>query len=290
MPTEASVGGPLQRHRHRRHRQRHQRREDKQQDPPMLQPPVSLLEMASLRLPDSDEFDLERRRGQAAVAAAAAEATRQSSQPHPSVVSTSGGIVVGGVGAGGGGLTALGELRNLVGSRAELLADYVNGSLQDLFVLASTHGPGGGGGGGSQSMSPTELGSGASGGGVGGAGAGGLSLGGLVDPTSAVVDDDFVLQALFNATTSGVNNLSLEHVSDRYYRHSVAMSVVYFVAYCLVFVVGLIGNSFVIAVVYRSPRMRTVTNFFIVNLAVADVLVIVFCLPATLMSNIFVRE
>lgn len=68
------------------------------------------------------------------------------------------------------------------------------------------------------------------------------------------------------------------------------MSAVYCVAYVLVFVVGLIGNSFVIAVVYRSPRMRTVTNFFIVNLAVADVLVIVFCLPATLMSNIFVRE
>lgn len=58
----------------------------------------------------------------------------------------------------------------------------------------------------------------------------------------------------------------------------------------IVFVVGLIGNSFVIAVVLRSPRMRTVTNYFIVNLAIADILVIVFCLPATLMSNIFVRK
>lgn len=74
------------------------------------------------------------------------------------------------------------------------------------------------------------------------------------------------------------------------YRHSGAMTAVYCVAYLLVFVVGLIGNCFVIAVVYRSPRMRTVTNFFIVNLAVADILVVVFCLPATLMSNIFVRE
>ncbi|XP_075238341.1 neuropeptide SIFamide receptor-like [Lycorma delicatula] len=66
------------------------------------------------------------------------------------------------------------------------------------------------------------------------------------------------------------------------------MTVLYCVAYVVVFIVGLIGNCFVIAVVYRSPRMRTVTNFFIVNLAVADILVIVFCLPATLMSNIFV--
>lgn len=75
-----------------------------------------------------------------------------------------------------------------------------------------------------------------------------------------------------------------------FYRHSFAMTAVYCFAYILVFAVGLVGNCFVIAVVYRSPRMRTVTNFFIVNLAVADILVIIFCLPATLLSNIFVRE
>lgn len=75
-----------------------------------------------------------------------------------------------------------------------------------------------------------------------------------------------------------------------FYRHSEILTVVYCVAYVTVFIVGLIGNSFVIAVVLRSPRMRTVTNYFIVNLAAADILVIVFCLPATLMSNIFVRK
>uniref|UniRef100_A0A4Y0BN57 G_PROTEIN_RECEP_F1_2 domain-containing protein n=1 Tax=Anopheles funestus TaxID=62324 RepID=A0A4Y0BN57_ANOFN len=75
---------------------------------------------------------------------------------------------------------------------------------------------------------------------------------------------------------------------ELFYRHSYTMTAVYCVAYFIVFIVGLVGNSFVIAVVFRAPRMRTVTNFFIVNLALADVLVIVFCLPATLMSNIFV--
>ncbi|EAT42474.1 AAEL005994-PA [Aedes aegypti] len=77
---------------------------------------------------------------------------------------------------------------------------------------------------------------------------------------------------------------------ELFYRHSSTMTAVYCVAYFVVFIVGLIGNSFVIAVVFRAPRMRTVTNFFIVNLALADVLVIVFCLPATLMSNIFVHQ
>lgn len=93
---------------------------------------------------------------------------------------------------------------------------------------------------------------------------------------------------LFNASTNNATSNGMG--GDFYYRHNSAMTAVYCVAYLLVFAVGLIGNFFVIAVVFRSPRMRTVTNFFIVNLAVADILVIVFCLPATLMSNIFVRE
>lgn len=92
-----------------------------------------------------------------------------------------------------------------------------------------------------------------------------------------------VMNSSLNATESAF-------IPELFYRHSMTMTIVYCVAYLLVFAVGIVGNFFVIAVVFRSPRMRTVTNFFIVNLAVADILVIVFCLPATLMSNIFVRK
>lgn len=77
---------------------------------------------------------------------------------------------------------------------------------------------------------------------------------------------------------------------ELWYRHSPAMTAVYCFAYTLVFLVGLVGNLLVVSVVCRSPRMRNVTNYFIVNLAVADILVLVFCLPATLLSNIYVRE
>ncbi|XP_062715955.1 neuropeptide SIFamide receptor isoform X2 [Aedes albopictus] len=92
----------------------------------------------------------------------------------------------------------------------------------------------------------------------------------------------------YQAQETTANDTGPYEEYELFYRHSSTMTAVYCVAYFVVFIVGLIGNSFVIAVVFRAPRMRTVTNFFIVNLAVADVLVIVFCLPATLMSNIFV--
>ncbi|XP_050436017.1 neuropeptide SIFamide receptor-like [Adelges cooleyi] len=75
---------------------------------------------------------------------------------------------------------------------------------------------------------------------------------------------------------------------ELWYRHSPAMTAVYCFAYTMVFLVGLVGNLLVVSVVFRSPRMRNVTNYFIVNLAVADILVLVFCLPATLLSNIYV--
>ncbi|CAC5383070.1 NPFFR2 [Mytilus coruscus] len=57
--------------------------------------------------------------------------------------------------------------------------------------------------------------------------------------------------------------------------------------YGLIFVTALIGNCLVICVVCKNPGMRNVTNVFIVNLAVADILVTLFCTPLTLLDNIY---
>lgn len=54
----------------------------------------------------------------------------------------------------------------------------------------------------------------------------------------------------------------------------------------IVFVVGIIGNILVCVAVYRNHTMRTVTNYFIVNLAVADFLVILFCLPPSVVWDV----
>ncbi len=49
--------------------------------------------------------------------------------------------------------------------------------------------------------------------------------------------------------------------------------------YIMVFLFGFIGNLFVIFVIFKNPEMSTATNIFLVNLSVADLLVLVVCLP-----------
>lgn len=73
-------------------------------------------------------------------------------------------------------------------------------------------------------------------------------------------------------------------------KQPVHILVLYTIAYVLVFVVGLIGNGFVMTVIYKDPTMRNVTNYFILNLAVADLLVVFVCVPMTLLGSIFTGE
>lgn len=44
---------------------------------------------------------------------------------------------------------------------------------------------------------------------------------------------------------------------------------------------SIIGNTMVLAVVYRNPRLRTLTNAYIINLAISDILMAVCCMPLT---------
>lgn len=105
---------------------------------------------------------------------------------------------------------------------------------------------------------------------------------------------DSTVQSNFDLNASDYYNFSFSASEygfpELWMRHSPLIIALLCVAYSLVFFLGILGNSLVVSVVMRSPRMRTVTNFFIVNLACADILVVIFCLPATLLGNIFVRK
>ena len=52
-------------------------------------------------------------------------------------------------------------------------------------------------------------------------------------------------------------------------------------AYCVLIVVGTIGNSLVVYVVAMQPAMRTARNVFVVNLAVSDLLLCLITMPLT---------
>jgi hypothetical protein len=56
--------------------------------------------------------------------------------------------------------------------------------------------------------------------------------------------------------------------------------------YAMIIFFSLVGNTLIIVVVMRHKQMRTTTNFYIVNLAVADILVTVFCTWVHLVNNL----
>ncbi|XP_048514749.1 RYamide receptor isoform X2 [Athalia rosae] len=65
-------------------------------------------------------------------------------------------------------------------------------------------------------------------------------------------------------------------------------AIIYFL-YSTIFLMALLGNGLVCYVVYSSPRMRTVTNYFIANLAVGDILVTLFCVPTSFVSTLILQ-
>ncbi|CAF1443375.1 unnamed protein product [Adineta steineri] len=90
----------------------------------------------------------------------------------------------------------------------------------------------------------------------------------FIDIKNNCLSDDMVL------------NLILKYVVPTYYEW------ICIILYVIVFIVGTIGNLLVIIVIQRNRSMRTVTNMFIMNLAAADLLVLVFCLPATVVQDV----
>jgi hypothetical protein len=88
----------------------------------------------------------------------------------------------------------------------------------------------------------------------------------------------------------GSGNISTEYVASLQLRHSVFWTIVISIAYAAVFAVGIAGNAIVVSFVKLKRQMRTVTNLFILNLAIADLIVLIFCLLPNLLANIFVRK
>ncbi|XP_012537355.1 prolactin-releasing peptide receptor [Monomorium pharaonis] len=75
--------------------------------------------------------------------------------------------------------------------------------------------------------------------------------------------------------TTAANNLSEDMMSN------LMVQIVFYVIYSIIFILGLFGNVLVIFVVGRNHRMHTVTNLFIANLALSDMLLCLLAVPFT---------
>nr|KAG5708638.1 hypothetical protein BaRGS_034855 [Batillaria attramentaria] len=118
----------------------------------------------------------------------------------------------------------------------------------------------------------------------------------LPDDMENEFNNEWLVTVLFNYTTGdempeGDPNFDAEamlnSLHDDLYRHKEPFIIVLIVIYILNFVVGLVGNVFVILVILRHRHMRTLTNVFFVNLTVGDLMVVCICLPITLGNYIY---
>lgn len=59
------------------------------------------------------------------------------------------------------------------------------------------------------------------------------------------------------------------------------VQIIFYVLYVIIFLLGLFGNILVCYIVYSNKAMQTVTNLFITNLALSDILLCSLCVPFT---------
>ncbi|XP_068168069.1 neuropeptide FF receptor 1 like 2 [Antennarius striatus] len=94
-------------------------------------------------------------------------------------------------------------------------------------------------------------------------------------------------------TTAAVMNISLHGVTNAtnitispYYQHSLLVAASYILAYLIIFLLCVVGNILMCVIVVENRHMHTVINLFILNLAISDLLVGIFCIPTTLVDNL----
>lgn len=99
----------------------------------------------------------------------------------------------------------------------------------------------------------------------------------LIKTTIATLLDDVQITTEFYNESFFQSNLDSE--ADRKLEELVSIVVPIF--FGIIAITGLIGNSLVVYVVLNNHQMRSTTNTLLVNLASADLLFIVFCVPFT---------
>lgn len=97
------------------------------------------------------------------------------------------------------------------------------------------------------------------------------------------MDEDFFIDNLtWTGTEDDFGNDTVIPTSRIYVKRVDLQGEVRIPLYIIIFILSIMGNSLVIATLIQNKRMRTVTNVFLLNLSVSDLLLTVFCMPFTL--------
>jgi 7 transmembrane receptor (rhodopsin family) len=96
------------------------------------------------------------------------------------------------------------------------------------------------------------------------------------------VNNDTILRRLLESMSFRNANIfvndTTDNTADGPYRINFT-DLIFVVLFCLLIIVVIIGNTLVILSVLTTRRLRTVTNLFVMSLAVADWLVGIFVMP-----------
>jgi len=74
---------------------------------------------------------------------------------------------------------------------------------------------------------------------------------------------------------------NVTYVELDFLRLSLPMVATYSLFYAVVFIAGLVGNAFVVLAVLSNANLRSTTDYLISSLAMADLLIIIFCIDSS---------
>ena len=105
--------------------------------------------------------------------------------------------------------------------------------------------------------------------------------------TSFVQEERNVSAEFYNSTlNSTVGNVNYTNPPTPEFPRNIMITATIF--YALIFLFGILGNMLVISVVCFNRNMKTSVNMYLLNLCVADILVLAICMP-TALADIYTK-
>lgn len=108
-----------------------------------------------------------------------------------------------------------------------------------------------------------------------------LILGGLLNSTQVYININ-TEEIIKNATTADYFDNETATTPVQSFSQLKTSDIITLPLYALIFIFAVAGNMLMIIILIQNKMMRTVTNVFLLNLAVSDLLLAIFCMPFTI--------